>query len=103
MASQHERNMKGKIINGEFNTQRNPFVGRGDKGKAPELSACADIGRACDRVLAMGCAIMLGHTRDGGALVITILDGNDRHRTYCADERELDMACAALYDVYAPQ
>lgn len=101
MASQHERTSKGKIINGEFETRRNPFVGRGDKGQAPELADSAHVGRAIDCVLRVGCAVMLGHTRDGGALVITVLDGNDRHRTYCADQRELDMAISALTDVYS--
>jgi len=100
MASQHERTTKGKIINGEFETRRNPFVGRGDKGSAPSLADCGSLGGALDCVLRVGCAVMLGHTRDGGALVITILDGNDRHRTYCADERELDLAVKALCAVY---
>ncbi len=86
--------------NGEFDKRKNPFVGRTSKGSAPALADEQSLGLALDCVLACGCAVMLGHTRDGGALVLTILDGADRYRTYCADEVELSNAIAATFDMY---
>jgi hypothetical protein len=86
---------------GNFDTRRNPFSDKpGKKGGAPELASEASIGGTIDAVLRAGCALMLGHTRDGGALVITVLDGDDRHRTYCSNDEELDAAVRALANMY---
>jgi hypothetical protein len=43
---------------------------------------------------------MLGHTRDGGALVITILDGDLRHKGYNTSEEELQAAFQVLAEMY---
>lgn len=103
MASSNNPTRKGKVINGQFDTRRNPFVGGATKGQAPELANCSNTAGALDRVLSCGCAVMLGHTRDGGALVITILDGPDRHRTYCSSMDELDTAISSIWDIYVEQ
>lgn len=86
---------------GNFDTRRNPFQNtRKPTGTAPELLASAGMLTALDKALGAGCAVLLGHTRDGGALVLTILDGDDRHRTYCATDEELDAAIIAMTDLY---
>jgi hypothetical protein len=91
---------KGK--GGNFDTRRNPFMGRQVvKGSAPELGAVIGLGLILDKVLRGGNAVMLGHTRDGGALVITILDGDLRHKGYNTSEEELDAAFKALAEMYA--
>ncbi len=85
---------------GLWDTRANPF-GQSKIGHiAPELAGVQVLGGALDKVLRQGCAIMLGHTRDGGAVVLTVLDGEQRHRTYCANSDELDEAIEALSFVY---
>lgn len=85
-----------------FVTRPNPFGAKRSLSSAPQLADTAMVAQAIDRVLTAGCAIMFGHTRDGGALVITILEGENRHRTYCASDQELDDATSAMYENYAP-
>jgi hypothetical protein len=41
-------------------------------------------------LLSAGCGVMFGRTRDGGAIAITIFDGDDRARTYADDSIALD-------------
>lgn len=89
----------GASKNGEWQSKPNPFS-QGPTHKAPELAEEAHIGRVFDKVLQSGCAVMLGLTRDGGALCLTILDGTERHRTYCSNDVELSNALAALSDMY---
>ncbi len=87
---------------GTFDTRTNPFTSKVlRKGGAPDIAAAAGLGAALDALLKAGCAIILGQTRDGGALVVTVLDGDDRHRTYCSSEEELDEAIIALTTMYA--
>jgi len=38
----------------------------------------------------------VGRTRDGGAMVLTVLDGDNRHRTYCSSTAELEAALESL-------
>jgi len=85
---------------GNFNTRPNPFGNSKSAGRAPELAGTKTIGSVIDEVLAAGCAIMLGHTRDGGALVCTVLDGEERHRSYASTEQELDAMMLALHNYY---
>ncbi len=40
-------------------------------------------------VLLAGDAVLLGTTRDGGAVVMTIMEGDRRHRQYFSDATEL--------------
>lgn len=49
-------------------------------------------------VIGQGAAVMIGGTRDGSALVITLLDGDTRDKVYCHDKDELR---AALTDLAA--
>ena len=52
-----------------------------------------------DRVLAclrVGRAVLLSTTSDGGAVSVTLYDGDDRRRSYCSDEAEFAEALAAL-------
>jgi len=85
---------------GNFNTRANPFGNGKSVGVAPKLTGTATIGIVLDEVLAAGCAIMLGRTRDGGALVCTVLDGEERHRSYASSEQELDAMMLALHNYY---
>lgn len=96
-----ETTRKSKSQNGKFDTVRNPFVGVRVVTNRPMLADCAGLGSVLDSVIAQGAAIMLGATRDGGALVITILDGDQRHRTYCSDDREMDNAVESIRAAYS--
>lgn len=89
---------KGK--GGNFDTRPNPFDGRQNSHIAPELADISHLGSIIDKLCVSGCAILVGHTRDGGALVVTVLDGDNRHRTYCSNAEELESAFQALNDMY---
>lgn len=98
MPIQTNKKQSGK--GGNFDTERNPFVGVRVLSNRPSLGDSARLGLVLDCVIAAGAAVMLGATRDGGALVITILDGDQRHRTYCTDEHELTSALASMEAAY---
>lgn len=94
-------NPKGKVVKGQFQTRPNPFKNTPqNQGNAPELASNTFLGQAIDAAMRQGCAVLLGHTRDGGALCITILDGDDRHRTYATNGDELDQAVASMIEMY---
>lgn len=98
MATANKKTETGK--NGLWDTRPNPFANKASVAAKVSLGDVRSLGMAFDKVLAEGCAIMLGKTRDGGALVLTILDGEQRHRTYCASQSDLDNAIEALDFVY---
>lgn len=83
-----------------WDTRPNPFASTKGIGHAPSLGDIPNLGLAFDKVLEQGCAILVGWTRDNGALVLTVLDGDQRHRTYCSNQDELDAAIQALSFVY---
>ncbi len=86
---------------GNFDTRTNPFLDLSAAGGTrPELSSAVMLLQAMDRLIDAGCAIIIGSTRDGGALCFTILDNADRHRTYCSTEAELDAAVTAILEMY---
>lgn len=88
---------------GNFESRPNPFSGSKSIGRAPELAGTATASIVIDEILAAGCAVMFGHTRDGGALVCTVLDGEQRHRSYCSSEKELEDMMLALHNYYNEQ
>jgi len=85
---------------GDFATRKNPFTARKSPGERPRMDACGSLGTALDAILDNGCAIIIGSTRDGGALVLTILENDERHRTYCSNEEELDQAIHEVIMLY---
>ena len=50
-----------------------------------------------------GCALMFGATRDGGAVALTLLDGNERHKLYPQNVQELNQALRDLIESLAPE
>lgn len=81
-------------------TRANPFQNN-QAGKATAyLADVQGLGMACDAILGEGCAIVFSRTRDGGALVVTILDDDQRHRTYCSNQVELDRAIESIGYAY---
>lgn len=75
---------------------------------APALDAlkAIDAKVLTDALLAVvehGCALMIGATRDKGAISLTLLDGNDRHRVYPTDVQELHQALIDLAESLAPK
>lgn len=53
-------------------------------------------------VIGQGAAVMLGGTRDGAALVITLLDGDRRDKVYVHDKDELREALTDLAADFSP-
>lgn len=80
---------------GNIDVRKNPFGARPAR-QAPYFGDQPDVGNVLDVILSAGCGVILGRTRDGGAVCITVLDGDTRHRTYCANDEELDDALVAL-------
>ena len=85
---------------GEFVSKPNVF-GQRPAGRAPAFADHTDCGLALDVVIHAGHALIIGSTRDGGALCITVLEGDTRHRTYCATTEELGDALARLREFFA--
>jgi len=85
---------------GDFATRKNPFTVRKATSSRPNLDAVGHLGTALDAILNQGCAIIIGVTRDNGALVLTILDNDERHRTYCSNEDELEEAINEIIQLY---
>lgn len=86
---------------GNWDTRKNPFLAQGASHIAPSFTDVSDIARLLDSVCRSGCAVMVGHTRDGGAVVLTILDGDNRHRTYCSNDHELQAAIDSALAAYS--
>lgn len=84
---------------GAFETRKNPFQQK-RVGGFPLADTKTMLGGALAAVLRAECAVIFGTTRDGGALCITILDGEDRHRTYCGNDEELQDALRAMIENY---
>lgn len=82
-----------------------PF-GNSKNGKTKGDGAAALLSKGPQKLLAdtlalvvnSGAAIMLGATRDGNTLVVTLLDGDVREKQYCED---LDSWRQALTDLAA--
>lgn len=86
---------------GDFDTRPNPFKGSGPNPRtSADFTEISDLGKALQVCVEAGCAIMLGRTRDGGAVVLTILDQDERHRTYCSNNVELQNAFDAIVNMY---
>ncbi len=87
---------------GNFVSRPNPFGGQVQRKEVrPSYGSQTLVGAALDAVINAECALILGSTRDGGALVLTVLDGEERHRTYCSSDGELQAALQALIELYA--
>lgn len=51
-------------------------------------------------VIDSGAAVILAATRDGGALVLTLLDGDDKDKVYCENAEEVREALTDLATAY---
>jgi len=95
--SRKQENGKG----GNFDTRANPFAGVADRPKTEaDYTEVSNLGKALQVLIRAGCAVILGGTRDGGAMVVTILDGDQRHRTYCSTSEELEDAFSRIEEMY---
>lgn len=59
--------------------------------------------RAIVATISSGAAVQFSCTRDFGALVITVLDGNDRHKVYPANAQEIAQAVTDLLDSFTTE
>lgn len=69
-------------------------------GNAPTVNRCEELWDGVQAALDVGCGVMVGNTRDGGALCITVFDGGDRHKTYMTDAEQVRRAGLAMRDLY---
>jgi hypothetical protein len=84
---------------GNWDVRPNPFK-RDSVPPRAALTEAPNALLAVEMAIQNGCAVMLGGTRDGGATVITVLDGDQRPRTYCHTAEELRAAFDALLAMY---
>ena len=63
----------------------------------------ADLLAAVLACISSGAAVQFSCTRDFGALCITVLDGNDRHKVYPTDAQEIAQAINDLRDSFTPE
>jgi len=84
----------------QWDIRPNPFAGSASGAAKVSLGDVSRFGLVLDTVLAEGAAVMVGRTRDGGALVLTVLDGDNRHRTYCSTNAELEAALESLESAF---
>lgn len=86
---------------GAIDTRPNPFRNVVRSAQAlPDFSSADNFGNTVDKIIGAGCGVILAATRDHGAIVITVLDGDTRHRTYCSSSTELEEALDSLNDYY---
>lgn len=52
-----------------------------------------------ESALRAGCGILLAPTSDGGAISLTVFDGDDRQRTYLTNPEEVAEAVEVLQDL----
>lgn len=78
----------------------NPFASGGKQVEGAEFAEVPNLGQIVDAVLDAGAALLLGRTSDGGAVVVQVLDGKDRYRTYPVKQEHLDAAFAQLWERY---
>lgn len=83
----------------------------GDKGitsdRNPALDSLSSVDPELLRrfvavIVATGAAVSFSITRDGGAVVLTVLDGKDKHKLYPSDMRELAQAFEDGIESFAP-
>lgn len=58
----------------------------------------ARLGRALDRVIEHGDAVVIGRTSDGGSIAFTFLSGKARYKAYAASSEELDEILDAILE-----
>lgn len=56
---------------------------------APSWVDAAGALLAIDSVIETGDAIIIGRTRDGGAIAVTLISGDEREKLYASDDEEL--------------
>jgi len=79
---------------------RNPFGNSSSQHIAPSFAELTHLGAVLDAVCRAGCAIMFGHTRDGGAVVTTVLDGDNRYKQFCGNDGELERTIDSIFAAY---
>lgn len=84
-----------KGMGGNFVVTQQPKA-EAPQGKAPMPGDVPGFVVAMGYALAQGAGLVLTVTRDGGALSITVLDGNEKLKTYCANKEQLSSAALAL-------
>jgi hypothetical protein len=100
MGSKEPTSAEGK--GGAFRREANTSKGRAPVGARAALDEFGSIGECIERVIACGAYISFGATTDGGALLIRVLDGDDKLSTYCHTRQEVLEAMEALKKLYKP-
>jgi hypothetical protein len=103
MGSDRQRSIdRSAAIRKAGNGQVEPgVIFRKERSSAPRLAGCPALLVALDVVVAAGDAVIVGTTRDGGALSFTILRGEDREKIYIKSSAELAELAIVIQEQYA--
>jgi len=82
---------KGGEFKVEKNARRVSFI-----GNRPSLLGVSELALVIESVLRAGAYFSVGATSDGGALLIRVLDGDNKLSTYCHTDEQLLAALEAL-------
>jgi hypothetical protein len=78
---------------GRFATRTDsPFTRTRSAAKLGSFEETPGITGCLDAIIASGNGLLLGVTRDGGAISLTIMIGEERHRAYATGQEELNQA-----------
>ena len=86
---------------GTIKTGVNPFARGRSSDDGALFKDVPSLGLVIDSLLGRGAALVIGRTRNGDAVSITVLDGDERHRTYCHGQDDLDFAFRQLSEMYS--
>jgi len=87
---------------GSFKIDRTSMRQNG-AGNRCVLSGFGGLGDVVEAVIASGAYLSFGATYDGGAILIRVLDNQEKLSTYCHTRQELEAAIEALRQRYGKE
>jgi len=90
------KEVQGSGKGGAFKREPAKAVWSAPPGQAASLDRYGSLAHCIESVLEAGAYISFGRTRDGGAIVIRVLDGDNKLTSYCHSHEEVMEAMAAL-------
>lgn len=80
-----------------------PFTDPARRNAGALLADVTSFAPIIDMVLNAGDGIILSRTRDGGAICVQLLSGDQRHKVYAGEQIELDQIFGDLFAAYKDQ
>lgn len=97
-----KRGKPGSKADGQFKTTKNPFANTSNDFDFGSVDSVA-LGRSIVNLIQTGRAITFGFSKSSGVVSVTVLDGDDKHKTYCADSKALNYAMQNVAEMVADE